>query len=284
METGITIEDEVFSDFAIQKIKEAAKQLPENQYHALFLSLINGYGISEIADILNVTRDNAKKILARAKHEVKSIIEEEMMHNNFFTKIFGAYTIIQSRPNGNAPQTFEDIYMITAGIENHTLIDYVEYNVQNEWTGYQNIDVRVTNTGTEPILNWALGYDAGGEIMGVYNGTVLSSDGTEYVIKNAGHNYEIAPNASANFGYTLRSDNPVLPEKFENLAKRVDISEGYDVQLRIDNSWNTGFNGFIVLTNTSNAPLEAWTLDFDSNFTVNDLWNGRILERADGHY
>ncbi len=76
--------------------------------------------------------------------------------------------------------------MAQTGITTYNYDGYkVEYNVQNEWTGFQNIDVRITNTGTEPILNWALGYDAGGEIMGVYNGTVLSSDGTEYVIKNA---------------------------------------------------------------------------------------------------
>ncbi len=175
--------------------------------------------------------------------------------------------------------------MAQTGITTYNYDGYkVEYNVQNEWTGFQNIDVRITNTGTEPILNWALGYDAGGEILGVYNGTILSGDGTEYVIKNAGHNYEIAPNASANFGYTLKTDTPALPEKFENLAKRVDISEGFDVQLRVDYAWNTGFNGFIVLTNTSDAPLEAWTFAFDTNFAINDLWNGRILERADGHY
>ncbi len=35
--------------------------------------------------------------------------------------------------------------------------DYtVEYDVVNEWDGYQNIEIKLTNTGSEPIYNWAL--------------------------------------------------------------------------------------------------------------------------------
>ncbi len=171
------------------------------------------------------------------------------------------------------------------GMTNYTCDGYsVDYTVRNEWDGHQSVDVRITNTGTEPILNWALCYDAGGEITGLWNGTVHESSGSEYIIKNAGYNYEIAPYASVNFGYTLVSSNPVLPGKFEILSKRVDISEGFDVQLRETNNWGTGFQGEIVLTNTSDAPLEAWTLSFETNFPVNDLWGGKILERTETYY
>lgn len=172
-----------------------------------------------------------------------------------------------------------------AQITTYTYDDYTaEYNVQNVWTGFQTIDVKVMNTGTEPLLNWALSYDAGGEIMGVHNGVIHSNGGTNYIVKNAVHNYEIAPNASVNFGYTLKSDNPVLPEKFENPAQRVDITESFDVRLRVNNAWNTGFNGFIVLTNTSDSPIEAWQLAFDTNFMIDNLWNGRIINDSGGRY
>lgn len=171
------------------------------------------------------------------------------------------------------------------GITTYNYDDFsIEYNVQNEWTGFQNVDVKITNTGTEPINSWALGYDAGGEIMGVYNGIIHSNDGTEYVIKNAAHNAGIAPNASVNFGYTLKSDNPVPPEKFENLAKRVDIDGGYEVKLVIASMFDTSFNGAIKITNTSGEPLESWELSFDSNFTVSNLWNGQIIKSENGTY
>ena len=45
----------------------------------------------------------------------------------------------------------------------------VDYAVTNEWFGNQNVNVTLTNTSNEPILNWALGYDATGEISGIWN-------------------------------------------------------------------------------------------------------------------
>lgn len=50
----------------------------------------------------------------------------------------------------------------------------VDYAVTNEWFGNQNVNVTLTNTSDEPILNWALGYDANGEISGIWNGYVYS--------------------------------------------------------------------------------------------------------------
>lgn len=36
----------------------------------------------------------------------------------------------------------------------------VDYNITNEWDGAQTVELTVSNTGTESILNWALKYDA----------------------------------------------------------------------------------------------------------------------------
>lgn len=66
----------------------------------------------------------------------------------------------------------------------YTYSDYaVEYNVINEWDCYQNIEIKLTNTGKEPIYNWALGYNAGGEIISIWNSAVYSNSGTDYIIK-----------------------------------------------------------------------------------------------------
>ena len=95
--------------------------------------------------------------------------------------------------------------------------DYVvEYAIVNEWGNSQNIEIKITNTGIDPIYNWALKYDAGGEIDGLWNGTIFDNDGTNYIIKNAGYNYEIMPSESVSFGYTLNGDNLTAPDKIEN--------------------------------------------------------------------
>lgn len=163
--------------------------------------------------------------------------------------------------------------------------DYkVEYSVKNEWTDNQSVELKVTNTGDEPILNWALKYDATGKINGIWNGTIYEQNNTEYIIKNAGYNYEIAPDQSVTFGYTLNGSSLSIPNKFEIYSKRVDITDGYDVKLKTTSSWDTGFQGELLISNTSDTPLEAWTLSFDSNFKIENLWNGRILDSSDNHY
>lgn len=160
----------------------------------------------------------------------------------------------------------------------------VDYTVTNEWFGNQNVNVTLTNTSSESILNWALGYDAGGEISGIWNGYVYSKSDEDYIIKNAGYNYEIEPYQSVNFGYTLSGNEPEVPENFKLCSKSVDKTEGYDVKLNVTEDWGDGFQAELIVTNTSDAPLEAWKVAFDSNFEIGNLWNGKIIESDDDGY
>ena len=91
----------------------------------------------------------------------------------------------------------------------------VNYNVSNEWDGTQIVDITVSNTGDESILNWALKYDAEGEISNLWNADLYEQNGDEYVIKNVGWNFEIAPNQSVTYGYTLSGNDLALPDSFE---------------------------------------------------------------------
>ena len=160
----------------------------------------------------------------------------------------------------------------------------VDYTVTNEWFGNQNVNVTLTNTSSESILNWALGYDATGEISGIWNGYVYSKSNEDYIIKNSGYNYEIEPYQSVNFGYTLSGDELEAPENFELCSKKVDKTEGYDVKLNVTGDWGDGFQAELIVTNTSDAPLEAWKVAFDSNFEIGNLWNGKIIESNDDGY
>lgn len=160
----------------------------------------------------------------------------------------------------------------------------VDYTVTNEWFGNQNVNVTLTNTSSESILNWALGYDATGEISGIWNGYVYCKSDENYIIKNSGYNYEIEPYQSVNFGYTLSGNELEAPENFELCSKRVDKTEGYDVKLNVTGDWGDGFQAELIVTNTSDAPLEAWKVDFDSNFEIGNLWNGKIIESNDDGY
>lgn len=160
----------------------------------------------------------------------------------------------------------------------------VEYSVLNEWDNGQTVEIKVTNTGDDSILNWAVKYDAQGEISNLWNATVYDNEGEEYIIKNSGWNYEIAPGQTVNFGYTLTDYELDSPDNFVLCSERVEMADAYEAALNIIEQWNTGIKGELVITNTSDKPLEAWTYSFDSNFTIDNLWNARIQESADNHY
>lgn len=135
----------------------------------------------------------------------------------------------------------------------------VNYNIKNSWDGNQNIEIVLTNTGSEPLLNWALKYDAHGEIGGLWNGTVYKLDSTKYIVKNAGYNYEILPEQTVTFGYTLTGETLDLPDNIELCSQRTERNDNsYNVSMDITNDWDTGFSGTITVENLGETPLEAW--------------------------
>ena len=109
----------------------------------------------------------------------------------------------------------------------------VEYTIKNEWTGNQNIEVKITNTSDEILSDWAVGYNAFGEINGLWNAQIYGHQGTEYILKGADYNCEIEPGQSTNFGYTLTGDSFKIPQNIINCAERVDVTDGYNVYYNI---------------------------------------------------
>ena len=128
-------------------------------------------------------------------------------------------------------------------------------------------------------------YDAHGEISGLWNGIAYSSSETQYIIKNSGYNYEIQPDQEVNFGYCVTGEGLEIPKVFEICSKRTDKAENeYIVSLNVTNDWGNGFTGEIKIQNLSAEPIEAWRLNFDTNFIIEDIWNARLVSADANSY
>lgn len=160
----------------------------------------------------------------------------------------------------------------------------VIYTVGSEWENNRSVEVTIRNTGEESILNWALKYDVGGEVYNLWNSTVFSEDEDGTVIKNNGYNYEIEPGQSVTYGYIVTGAESFIPEDIELCSRRIDVRSGYDVDFNITNDWHTGFQAEVSITNTSSEPIEAWTLLFDGNFEINNIWNAKLLSSSNRSY
>lgn len=160
----------------------------------------------------------------------------------------------------------------------------ITYKIGSEWENNRTVEVNIKNTGEESILNWALKYDVGGEMSNLWN-SKLYDKGEDYVIiKNNGYNYEIEPEQSISCGYIVTGKETVIPEDIELCSRRIDVSAGYDVDFNVTSDWHTGFQAEVTIENTSIEPIEAWTLFFDGNFTINNIWNAKLLSSEDGKY
>lgn len=73
----LILEEYVISNMEVERLEHILEQLPDDYYEVLFLEFFMGLNISDIAELLCLTYDNAKKRLQRAKKKFKEIAEEK---------------------------------------------------------------------------------------------------------------------------------------------------------------------------------------------------------------
>ena len=67
--------EEIISNMEIEEIMRILRELSDDYYEILFLSLVMGSNISELSELLGITYENAKKRLQRAKKKFREIAE-----------------------------------------------------------------------------------------------------------------------------------------------------------------------------------------------------------------
>ena len=165
------------------------------------------------------------------------------------------------------------------------------YSVSSRWSGNQNINVMVSNTGEEDICGWALSFVSGGEIYSIWDARVIAGkdennitdDTAEYLIRSESYNGRIPAGGSISFGYQVATDSVEFPADIKLCAEKVVLpEEAYTVSLNIGSDWQTGVVGEIVLQNTGETELYFWELAFDTNVCINSVWNARLSENSTG--
>lgn len=158
----------------------------------------------------------------------------------------------------------------------------ITYTIQNEWDNYRQIQMSVTNNGSEAVRNWALKFDGSGEITNIWNAEVCQNDREIIALRNKGYNYEIIPDGTVEFGFQIHGDDLWLPESVSLCNKTVDSTEDAEISYEIRDNWGDGFVAEVSITNNSDEPFEAWRLSFNGNFEITNLWNANKLYSENG--
>ena len=75
------------------------------------------------------------------------------------------------------------------------------FEVTSDWGSGFGGQITITNSGTTAISNWTLSFNWDRAITSIWDGTVSSHAGNQYVITNAGYNASIPAGGSVSFGF-----------------------------------------------------------------------------------
>ncbi len=78
----------------------------------------------------------------------------------------------------------------------------VTFHVTTDWGSGFNGDVAVKNTGTSTLADWRVSFDFDGQISNIWNGEIVSRQGSTYTVKGAFWNATVAAGSSTSFGFT----------------------------------------------------------------------------------
>ena len=178
-------------------------------------------------------------------------------------------------------------YAAGSSENNYTYDGYtVSYRVADAWGDTERIAVTLTNTGADTLENWMLYFRPNGTAYG-FNGIQKAYTAAEIAyFRNAGYNDSLAPGESTTFEY-LVDHCEAAPARFSLCQTRTEKTGGYEVSLSSYSAWGSNFNGVIHIHNTSDQPISAWELTFDTNYTITAIpnsWAAEVTSLGVGRY
>lgn len=159
------------------------------------------------------------------------------------------------------------------------------YSVDSQWKGGFNGSITIKNTGNATIENWCIVFESFNNINNIWNASIVSYENNKYTIKNAQWNQDILPGESVSFGFSATGDTVDIPDIYSLLGSFGNTQDSsYSVNYIIDSDWGNGFTGRIEIHNKSDKPIEDWSLDFDFENDISNIWNAKVMKHTDNHY
>ena len=161
-----------------------------------------------------------------------------------------------------------------------------DFKVDSQWTGFFNGTITVTNTGTQPLEDWALTFDFPHEITNIWNAAIIEHQPGVYTVKNLVWNQDIPVGGSINFGFTAAGTGEITrPTFFTVNTKTTEVAaERIKVEYVLYSDWGSGYSAALKITNLSATTIEDWTIDFDFARSISNLCCGKILAQTGTHY
>jgi RHS repeat-associated protein len=162
----------------------------------------------------------------------------------------------------------------------------VEIDVESQWGNQYKANYIITNKRGATVKNWRMEFYSDDIIGQIWNAEIEEHDSNgRYVIKNAGYNRNIKSGEKITFGFIAAFNGEItIPDYFSWVgAKKSVDSKRYSIVPRIQSKWNNGCILELDIKNTSDSVIEEWQLEFDYTGKIDTMWNGQLVDNANGH-
>lgn len=165
--------------------------------------------------------------------------------------------------------------------ENYTVV----FTLLSYWEGGYNATVEIANTGDNVIENWCVEFDLSQNITNIWNAKIVGNENNYYVIKNADWNQDIPIGGSVSFGLSVNENFNGFPAAYNLLGESIQVKrEAYSVGYALDSDRGNDFTGKILITNNTEQVIEDWTLEFEFDREIINIWNGEVESWDGRHY
>lgn len=160
------------------------------------------------------------------------------------------------------------------------------FRLDDLWNGGYKVEVTIENHGDETIENWYVDMDYSGCVADIWNAKLCGVTEEGLCIKNAGWNQDIEAGTSVSFGFRGDGDFPGFPTKYVLWKGNRRIpEENYQFEYKMVNSWEDAFTAEMTISNLCEDDcIEDWTLEFDYDGMIENIWNAVILRQDGNHY
>lgn len=198
--------------------------------------------------------------------------------------------------SGQRPRPRRRTVLTVEQLEDRLAPAAVDFAVTQNWGSGFQANLTINNpANAAPINNWELEFNYSANITSIWDATIVSHVGTDYVIDNAGWNGSIPAGGNASFGFNASPGNTTAPPT-DYLLNGAPLGSPTpppttpppaatgNVAFSVQSDWGTGFTGQITVSNPGTAPLSNWSLAFTFPGQISSIWNAAISSQTGNQY
>lgn len=161
----------------------------------------------------------------------------------------------------------------------------IVFEITDKWENFYNAKITINNISNMDIENWEISFEFPNKITDIWCAQIINHTGDNYIVKNVGWNQDIKTNDSISFGFTATYENDLSePENYCMTRVCQQVTKDYNINYKINNKWNDGCIGTIIVKNNSDSEIEDWKISFETELDIKSIWNATISEYSDQKY